>query len=492
MPLSRRSFLAAAAASAAFGGYASLARAQEQDEALAETYLNEVHGYGPLVEDPYRLLDLPEGFSYRVVSQAGEIMNDGFYVPYKADGMACFPGGGSTVILARNHELKPTDRNYGPLGVGRRLASEAAPARPPRLPFLPGRAPAPAIPAEFAYDHTDDGAPLPGGVTLLRYDLASRRLIDQRLALTGTAVNCAGGATPWGSWLTCEETTLSAGRGVGKDHGWVFEVPANARGLVRPEPLKAMGRFMHEAACVDPRTGVVYMTEDVSADHKSLFYRFLPQTRGQLNRGGRLQALGFRSQPEGGDSRNRESVFWKQGDWQDAVWIDLDGVDNPYDDLRHRGHAKGAALFARGEGIHFGDGELYFTCTSGGAPGLGQIMRYVPSPREGQSDEASAPGRIQLFLEPTRDTVLDYGDNLTVAPNGHLIVCEDRYSDELRNHIKGVTPDGKVYALARNVFRDNAEVAGVCFSPDGSTLFVNVYWPGITLAITGPWSEFRG
>lgn len=487
MSFSRRSFLQTAAATAAFAGYARLARAQEEE--APETYRNEVHGYGPLVADRFGLLDLPQGFSYRVVSQAGETMTDGFYVPYKADGMGCFAGGGSRVLLVRNHELKPADRNFGPLGVSRKLEAEAA-APPPRF-ALPGSRRGPWLDPERVYDRDDEGHALPGGCTILQYDTAERRLVSQHLALTGTAVNCAGGTTPWGSWLSCEETTLTGGIGIGKDHGWVFEVPANSRGLVAPNPLRAMGRFQHEAATVDPRTGIVYMTED-SWDHKGLFYRFLPAAPGELAKGGRLQALGFRDAPEGGDSRNTDGeVTWRQGDWKEATWIDLDEVENPLDDLRHRGHAKGAAFFARGEGIHYGRDELYFTCTSGGVAGLGQVMRYVPSPREGQADEAAQPGRLQLFLEPTDDRVLDYADNLVVAPNGHLIICEDRYSDEARNHLKGVTPEGKVYTLARNVFRDNAELAGACFSPDGSTLFLNIYWPGITLAITGPWNEFR-
>lgn len=466
MSFSRRRFLSTATG-LAFAGYASLAAAR--DGSVPETYRNEVPGYGPLKPDPLGLFDLPEGFSYRVVSQAGETMSDGLHVPYKADGMACFPGGGTRVILARNHELKPGDLNHGPLGIGRAAAKVLDP--------------------ELAYDLDADGYPLPGGVTLLHYDLAERRLIGQHLALAGTAVNCAGGATPWGSWLTCEETLARAGQdGVGKDHGWVFEVPSAARGLVRAEPLKALGRFQHEAAAVDRRSGAVYMTEDVW-DTKGLFYRFLPDTPGELHRGGRLQALAFKG---GGDSRNHDGVFWRQGDWKEVVWVDLEGVDNPHNDLALRGHERGAAFFARGEGIHWGDGELYFACTSGGAAKQGQIMRYVPSRFEGRPEEGSEPGRIQLFVEPQDEKVLNYGDNLTVAPWGHLFVCEDNYSKDKKNHLRGITPQGRVYTVGRNVFRDNAEIAGVCFSPDGSTLFVNIYWPGVTLAITGPWNEFRG
>jgi secreted PhoX family phosphatase len=166
----------------------------------------------------------------------------------------------------------------------------------------------------------------------------------------------------------------------------------------------------------------------------------------------------------------------------------LDGVDSPEDDLRRRGAAAGAAIFARGEGIHRGGREFYFTCTSGGAAKIGQIMRYLPSSHEGQRDEAKAPGMLQNFVESTDSAVLDYGDNLTVAPWGHLIVCEDR-SGSATNYLRGISPDGKIYTIARLLA--DTELAGACFSPDGKTLFLNVYRPGRTLAIRGPWSAVR-
>lgn len=466
MSYSRRGFLGASAAALAFAGYA---RAQE-DGPTQETYLNEVTGYGPLIEDPYKIFDLPEGFSYRVISQAGQTMSDGLIVPYKFDGMGCFGLGDDKVILVRNHELKVTDRNHGPMGLGRHRAQR--------------------LDAGRAYDLDDDGFALPGGTTTLVYDLKKQRLIREHQSLAGTLINCAGGSTPWGSWLTCEETVIQAGFNVRKDHGYVFEVPARAKKMVEPVPLKAMGRFKHEAACVDPRTGVVYLTED-TAD--SLLYRFLPNAPGELAKGGKLQALGLVDTPEGCDTRNWEGATGiEKGVWRNTRWIDLDNPESPDDDLRLRGAAAGGAIFARGEGIFWGDGELYFTCTSGGSTGNGQIMRYVPSPREGQPDEKDQPGKLQLFVESHDGRVLDYADNIAIAPWGHIIACEDRYSDDDRNHLKGVTPEGKIYTIGRNVFRDNAELAGVCFSPDGSTMFVNIYWPGITLAITGPWARFKG
>ena len=465
MTLSRRRLLSAAAASLAFGG---LARAQ----GALESYRNEIEGYGPLKPDPNGIFDLPEGFSYQVVSFAGQTMDDGYVTPGRADGMACFPGRGSRVILMRNHENGYKQVNLGPFGIGRGLKKRPKPDK--------------------VFDVDASGEPLPGGVTRLVWDTKARKLVKAEMALIGTSTNCSGGATPWGSWLTCEETANGPKEGLGKNQGWVFEVPARGRGLVDPVPLKGMGRFLHEAAAVDPATGIVYLTEDAPApDRAGLFYRYIPNTPGQLALGGRLQAMAFRDQP-GADARNWDGkVIWKQGDVRQVGWIDLKDVESPNDDLRFRGHADGAVIVGRGEGIFWGKGEAWFTCTNSGPGKHGQILRYRPSAQEGQPGEAEAPGTVELFLESVEDRVLDYPDNITVAPNGHLMVCEDHYSEVLRNHLRGITPEGKVYAIGRNVYKDNAELAGVCFSPDGGTLFVNIYTPGITLAVTGPWASLK-
>jgi secreted PhoX family phosphatase len=397
-------------------------------------------GYGPLVADPQGLIDLPAGFSYRVISSLGDAMSDGGTVPDRADGMGCFDIGGGRLALVRNHELSATADGGGASGA--------------------------------AYDTVARSlVPLPGGTTTLVLDARTLAVEKQFRSLSGTIRNCAGGITPWGSWLTCEEDVSKPGPRQNKEHGYVFEVPANATGPVDPVPLKAMGRMNHEGACVDPATGVVYETED---REDGLLYRFIPNVRGRLAEGGKLQALAIDGSP---DSRNWTGANVAVEQWHQARWVDLDNPEAPDDDLRKRGAAAGATLFARGEGIWMGDGELYFACTSGGAAKLGQIFRLRP--------QANGADRLQLFFESRDIAQYNFGDNLTIAPNGHLVVCEDAYSDTVHNHMRWITPGGDVFPLA--LLRVQTEWAGACFSPDGRTLFVNVYSPTKTVAITGPW-----
>ncbi len=401
-------------------------------------------GYGPLVADPAGFIDLPVGFTYRVISQLGDTMSDGFTVPDAADGMGCFDLGGGKIALVRNHELMPGKDGGGVMGP--------------------------------AFDTTGRSLiPLPGGTTTIVLDARTLAVEKQYRSLAGTIRNCAGGTTPWGSWLTCEEAPFKAdGRVANQDHGWTFEVPARAPGLVDPVPLKAMGRFNHEAACVDPATGYIYQTED-RAD--GLLYRFIPDVPGQLAKGGKLQALALTDGVR--DTRNWDGITVAPQSWRGVKWIDLTDVEAPADDLRNRGAAAGAALFARGEGIWMGDGEAYFTCTNGGNAKLGQIYRLD------MRGERESGGKLQLFFESTSADQFNYGDNLTVANWGDLIVCEDQYTDDVTNHLRGITPEGIAYPLA--LLRQQTELAGACFSPDGRTLFVNAYSPAKTLAISGPW-----
>jgi len=442
-------------------------------------------GVGPkasaleLIPDPKGLLDLAPGLRYWVVSQTGDVMSDGLAEPGKHDGMATFPVAGEPdrCLIVRNHELGTDD---GDAGIGAFGRDGAGASR---------------IEPSLIYDRTPGGRPHSGGTTTLLVNTRTRRVERSHLSLAGTAVNCAGGPTPWGSWLSCEETELKAGDGGAKDHGFVFEVPAGATGLVQPLALVDMGRFRHEAAAVDPATGVVYLTEDTG---DSLLYRFLPSASGELHKGGRLQALAILDQP-GADTRNWSAASggdpaqtFQMGRRFGVRWIDLDAVQAPDGDLRMRGRAQGAAIFARGEGmalaIEDGKAVIYFACTSGGAAKKGQIWRYTPSPEEGSASETASPGMAELFVESAGDQHFDHADNIVASPIGDLIVCEDGSGDEF---VRAVTPAGLVYKIARNAHSRQSEFAGACFSPDGSTMFVNIQTPGVTLAITGDWKALR-
>lgn len=453
MDLSRRAFLRSAAGAAA--GFIGL------------RYLVGCRGgktpglYGELIPDPTGTINMPRGFTCRVFSRTGETMDDGFFVPGRHDGMAAFPGPEGKTILVRNHELLPGQRDDGPFGPDNRLTSKLDP--------------------KFLWDAGSGKAPGLGGTTTLVFDIKSQKLERHFLSLAGTWRNCAGGPTPWKSWITCEESVQRAESPIEKDHGYCFEVPASAEpGLVVPVPLRAMGRFNHEAAAVDAPSGVVYETEDRG---DGLFYRFLPDVPGTLARGGRLQALRMKGRPGIFTSNRNPATQISVGETLEVDWIDLEDVESPDDDLRERGAAAGAAVFSRGEGIWTGKNAAYFACTNGGAARLGQVWRYVPSPNEGKSAEKDAPGKLELFVEPNDSRLLEACDNLTVAPWGDLLLCEDGPG---KQHIVGVTPEGRLYTLLENIL-NGSEFAGATFSPDGGTLFVNIQKPGLTMAVSGPW-----
>lgn len=421
-------------------------------------------GYGALVTDPDGIVDLPEGFTYRVFSRAGDEMDDGFLVPAAHDGTAAFPGPktGQT-LLVRNHEV---DSNSLPKNGAFGENNE----RYDRLS------------ADQMYDAGNGEWVALGGTTTILYDTQKQEMIAQHLSLAGTLRNCAGGPTPWNSWLTCEETFEHADDTLSKDHGYVFEVPATAEHhLADPVPLKAMGRFNHEAVAVDPASGAVYLTEDRG---DGLLYRFLPNRPGVLAEGGKLQAMRAVDQASL-DSRNIEGQRVAVGRPMSVDWVDLEDVDSPEDDLRKRGHEAGAIVFARGEGMWYGNEAVYFACTNGGAARKGQVFKYTPSPVEGTAEEARQPGQLELFIEPNDGNIVENCDNVTVAPWGDLILCEDGSGDQF---LVGVTPAGMCYHFGHNAM-SKSEFTGATFSPDGSTLFVNIQWPGLTLAITGPWQK---
>ena len=438
MNLSRRNFLylVGTGASASILTH-SLKQAYSANNA---TQLSDSSKFGNLIPDPKGIIDLPSGWNYKVLSPVGEAMNDGFEVPNNHDGMGAFAGANGSTILVRNHELYPLQTKNQ----------------------LPNSVP--------QYDSS-----CPGCTTTLVVD-QNRNLKNHYLSLAGTNRNCSGGVTPWGSWLSCEEDiatpyappgygleeALAAWGRVERKHGYNFEVPITGK-VVEPIPLKAMGRFRHEAIEIDPSTGYVYQTEDRS---DGCFYRFRPQENGNLTAGGTLEALKIKNQ-----ASIDTGINFPLTKPVEIEWVSLTDVDPKHDTLRYEAQSKGAAVFRRGEGMcQAEDGQIYFTCTSGGKAEVGQIFRYDP-----------VKENIELFLESSGTEELDYPDNLTLAPFGDLVICEDGRGEQ---RLQGITPEGEVYTLARNAL-NNSEFAGVCFAPDNQTMFVNIYRPGITLAIWG-------
>jgi len=462
--LSRRAFLTRSAASVGLG-FAGLRILTTASEAAASGNL--AYGFGPLVRDPAGIMDLPKGFRYRVISRVGQTMADGLLVPGKPDGMAAFPGPDGDTIVVCNHELEPEWVRESPFGPGNQKLGMIDRAK--------------------GYDLSGPRPSL-GGTTTIRYSTRTGETKAQWMSLAGTNRNCAGGPTPWGTWLTCEEDDRLPGDAGEKDHGWIFEVPADAEPrLHEAKPLRAMGRFYHEAVAVHPSSGVIYLTED-RAD--ASVYRFIPNVPGKLEEGGRLQGLRVIGSDAALDTRNWSSEpAVRVGERLRVEWVDLEDPHAPEDDLRHRaqrGH--GCAIFARTEGVWGDEDAVYIGCTTGGREKIGQIWTYRPSPHEGTEREREAPATLELFIEPNDQSLIENADNLTIAPWGDLIVCEDSRGDD---NLVGVTPEGRLYRFAHNALSDS-EFAGVCFSPDASTLFVNLQSDGLTLAIEGPWKSRRG
>lgn len=398
-------------------------------------------GYGPL-ERAGPDFKLPAGFQYKKLGITGSIMSDGNPTPAQHDGMGAFPMPNGNIRLIRNHEVagRPVD----------------APIALPVYDWLTG-----------------------GGTVSLEIDSTTREVVRDFVSLSGTAVNCAGCTTPWGSWLTCEEIIVGLPR-VERSHGYVFEIPVSAEEPVEPVPLKAMGRFVHEAGAVDPTTGIVYLTED---QLRAGFYRFLPERPyrdGQpadLTAGGELQMLAVDAQP-----RLDTDTGQRVGRPMPVKWVTIFDPDpeNAADDFGavfRQGWLQGGARFSRIEGCFYGDGGIYFSCTNGGAADLGQIWHYRPL---GPDD-----GEVTLLFESPSPGVLDAPDNLCVSPHGLVFITEDgRYG----NYVRCLTPSGRIFDFAQNTV-NRSEMAGPTFSPDGQTLFLNIQRPGATYAIWGPWER---
>jgi secreted PhoX family phosphatase len=455
--LNRRAFIGATpfAVGAALQTFVALNTSCAHSRLIASP---DAGGYGSLRPAKARntgekVLTLPEGFEYNVIGRTGAKMSDGAPTPALHDGMATFNVKGE-LRLVRNHEIN------GDIGRDGAAFGDGA----------------------LAYDSKAGG-----GTTTLIIDPKTREIAKDFVSLNGTLQNCAGGPTPWGSWISCEETTL--GKSLVKDergherggfaqkHGYCFEVMAGADGAVKATPLTAMGRFVHEAVAVDQRTGIVYLTEDRGA---AGFYRFIPNRPGNLSEGGRLQMLAITGQRQF-DLRNGQ----KAGRSLNVSWVDINEPDpneaeNSDNAVYSQGLALGAATFARLEGCWYGGDSVYFTSTNGGNKGLGQVWQYTP--------QGEDKGELKLIFESPEEAVLDKPDNLCVSPHGGLIICGDEDNEP---YVRGLTLQGQVFDLAKNILPgyEDHEFAGATFSPDGQTLFVNIQRPGLTLAIWGPWDR---
>lgn len=448
--------------------------------------------YGPIA--PTRdlstglpLLQLPAGFSYKSFGWRGDLMADGRPCPGNHDGMGVVlsrkAGGANELVLVRNHESV-----FG-------AASS----------FLH----APAV-YDRGTKNPNSASVACGGTTNLVY--RDGDWVSVTPSLGGTNGNCAGGVTPWGTWLSCEEIGSDSASTDGKRHGYVFEVlPDPARTTGRP--IVGMGRFDHEAVAVDPATGIVYMTEDCAA--RSGFYRYVPKVKtgapGSLAQGGQLQMARVRGTPNANLAPAAINMVYP------LEWVDIADPDQNRGDATGpagavvkaasgpfvQGWTQGALRMNRGEGIWHHAGKIYVMDTSGGVEANGTIFEL---------DLARQSLRC-VFCSPS-PLVGSMGDNLTVSPRGGLLMCEDGGKEQTHDpygvgqRLMGITASGDSYILAKNNVNLNpeqlsaagkstsaagdhrtAELAGACFDPTGRTLFCNIYSPGITVAITGPWAK---
>ncbi len=437
------------------------------------------------------LLQLPPGFSYKSMGWRDDPMTDGRLCPNAHDGMAVVRsrrvGRSTELTLIRNHELG---------------TASAASLRLVNAPV---------------YDHSGTGNLPSGGTTTMV--VRDGVMVEVRPSLGGTMTNCAGGVTPWETWLTCEENSSDRTSVGGRKHGYVFEVSPNP-GETTAQPIFDMGRFNHEAVAIDPSTNFAYETED--ANPVAGLYRYEPDnTSGGVNTladGGTLKAARIRAivsscytTVEQANQTGFAAPFL--GDEYELEWVELATPDsNPttasvLGTTRNvsgpfaQAWAQGCARMLRGEGIWYHAGKIYIVDTAAGAEGCVWELTL-------------ATQRIKAIYVSQTQLAGNNVDNITVSPRGGILCCEDGGNSNdgtLGNGARlfGLALDSKPYLFAKNNINFTTaqyaaagknlqggtgnqlggEFAGACFDPTGRTLFVNAQTPGVTFAITGPWAN---
>ncbi|ALE76897.1 Tat pathway signal sequence domain protein (plasmid) [Pseudonocardia sp. EC080625-04] len=455
--LSRRSMLRATALAGLGIGVVGTVGTVATSAAFAQSLRPGV-GYGSVLADPRKVLALPRGFRYTVVAEAGitRLTDGGEPTPSDTDGTAAFPRG-SGYTLINNHEISGKE--------------------PHRVPNRDG----------LTYD-----AAAGGGTTNIEVSQNGER-VGEYVSVAGTHNNCAGGVTPWGTWLTCEETEVKAGtNGLTKDHGFCFEVspvgPENKGNS--PSPLRFLGRFAHEAVAVDPRTRMIYLTED-AARPNGLLYRWVPpdgfrgtkwELQGLSDTAGRFQAM----RALDGDRHVGDlSEATRPGTTYKVEWTDVPDRLAASVSTRNQLSADWITRSRKFEGAWWGVTGVYIVASyarhadSSVNEHDGQIWFHDPV-----CQTLTLKALFPVNSTPAEDgTNYDGPDNITVSPHGGVIIAEDGMGVQ---HLVGVDAFGAAYTLARNDL-NNSEFAGPTFSPDRRWLFAGIQTPGLVLAITGPW-----